>query len=221
MGLPREIPMVDYTPAFGILDSLNLPGTLPTDGFVEAVRTAWEEQFPCIENLITTPSSDWGGTCDNLDEFNLAQASLMDRIRQLPRGTWGTIIQRMPAGDVFTDAIISAGGGSISMHCFTHDPTFAEVVAKLVYDEIYAARQQFRAYVRSREMSAALAANNWRVGTVLRDVAIDGSHYGSLEITEIFSDGIVVEAITRSGREKHTYKLQPRDIEILDTKAAA
>lgn len=220
MGLPLDTRMIDFTPAFDIFDSLNLSANLTTGEFVSAARAAWEAHFPCVEVLVTAPSSELGGTYDNLDEFNQAQSRLMDHIRQLPRGAWGTITQRMPTNDVFTDAIISAGGGSISMRCFTHAPTFTEVVDKLVYDEIYAARLQFRAYVRSREMTATLAANNWRVGTVLQDVAIDGSHYRSLEITEIYADGIVVDAITRSGREKHTYKLQPRDIEIL-TKAAA
>ncbi|WP_394697394.1 hypothetical protein [Pseudoxanthomonas japonensis] len=213
--------MITFTPAFGIIESLNLSNTLATDAFIDAVRPEWEKLYPSAEQLVTTTASDLGGTYDSITEFNAAADRLIANIRTMPRGTWGFIAQRMPTNDVFIDAIISTGRGDVAIHTFTDEPSYAAILGKLQYDEIYAARQQYRAYIKGREVSGVLAANNWRVGTVIHDVKIDGTGYASVEITQVSDAWIVVEATTRSGREQHTYRINPRDIEVHQAKAAA
>lgn len=213
--------MITFTPAFGIIESLNLSNTLATDTFIDAVRPEWEKLYPCAEQLVTTTASEMGGTYDSITEFNAAADRLIAHIRVMPRGTWGFIAQRMPTNDVFIDAIISTGRGDVAIHTFTEEPSYAAILGKLHYDEIYAARQQYRAYIKAREVSGVLAANNWRVGTVIHDAKIDGTGYASIEITQVSDAWIVVNATTRSGREQHTYRINPRDIEVHQAKAAA
>ena len=213
--------MINFTPAFGIIESLNLSNTLATDAFIDAVRPEWEKLYPCSEQLVTTTASDMGGTYDSITEFNAAADRLIAHIRVMPRGAWGFIAQRMPTNDVFIDAIISTGRGEVAIHTFTEEPTYGAILGKLLYGEIYAARQQYRGYIKAREVAGVLAANNWRVGTVIHNVKIDGSGYASVKITQVSDAWITVEATTRSGREQHTYRINPRDIEVQQAKAAA
>ena len=140
--------MITFTPAFGIIESLNLSNTLATDAFIDAVRPEWDKLYPCTEQLVTTVASDMGGTYDSIAEFNGAADRLIAHVRSQPRGTWGFIAQRMPTNDVFIDAIISAGGGEVAIHTFTEEPTYGAILDKLQYGEIYAARQQYRALMR-------------------------------------------------------------------------
>ena len=53
------------------------------------------------------------------------------------------------------------------------------------------------------------------------DQLMTGTGYASVEITQVSDAWIVVEATTRSGREQHTYRINPRDIEVHQAKAAA
>lgn len=188
---------------------------LDTEHFVAAVSSEWEQAFPFTGVELDCQDAPSGCTFDTLTEFNKRHEAIASHLITSPRGTWASMSQRLPTGDTFHDILMSDGYGTYVVVSSTGNVTERAAREKIIFDEVYAARKAHRRELYLRQSQVALAANGWRVGTVLRNASVGGKTYRELKIGKVHSDGaVLLEGLRRGVRTIEELQCHPTDIEV-------
>lgn len=183
------------------------------DQFEQACHAAWMEAFPVTCKTIT-PGQGGCGYVEAVDDgFEARKAqfeALKEQLRTEPRGTWALVRRAWPhdPSRFSWSVAMSVGGGEVTspdLSGIVGQPTFDELVRRMVGYEIYTARH-FETKRRDEITSLAkLRERAWAPGVALRDVRTSGGKYSSGTITQLSGPYVTIELKRRGSPRRWTW----------------
>jgi len=192
-----------------------------TDEFQSACRPTWNGTLPVREARLADVQmpadvswETYHGRCNEL------RSELVVR----ERGTWVVIRSHGPHGVLF-HTLVADGLGQVrgERNGWVREPTFPEVVTRLVEDEVYSLRRYVEEERRTAAAVARVAALKLEVGMKLRDVSLGAHAYSSGVVVEVDrAAGRVGLTLTKRGsRRRQQYTVSACDLSFRDSRPAA
>lgn len=183
------------------------------DDFDNACRPAWMVAFPITCKTIT-PGQGGCGYVDVVDDTFAARKAqfeaLKEQLRCEPRGTWALV--RRPWPDDPTrcswSVAVSAGAGEVTspdLSGIAGQPTFEEVIGRMVRYEIYTARHCEQRRRDEITGLAKLRERAWAPGVALRNVRTSGGEYSSGTVTQLNGAYVTLELKRRGSPRRWTW----------------
>lgn len=198
-----------------ILSAVPNQDRMDQDELVKAVARLWVTAFPWVGGELSREDARSGCTFDNVSEHQTRRAAIADILVNSPRGSWASLIQRIPTGEFFTDILIADGRGGYLLASKHKTMSVAEARDRLVHKEVCSARQIYRRGQRKRQARELMQVNAWEQGTELRSVVVTGKPYKVVAITEVLGDGsLVLTGLRRGASDPDLIRCMPHEIEV-------
>ncbi|MBQ4855711.1 hypothetical protein IMW82_13620 [Rhodanobacter sp. B2A1Ga4] len=192
-----------------------------TDEFQSACRSTWNSTLPVREARLADvqlpPDVSWETYRDRCNEL---RAELVPS----ERGTWVVIRSHGPHGVLF-HTLVADGLGQVrgERNGWLQEPTFPEVITRLIEDEVYSLRRYVEEERRTAAAVARVADLKLKVGMTLRGVSLGEHTYSSGVVVEVDRGaGQVGLTLTKRGsRRRVQYTVSACDLSFRDARLPA